>query len=141
MTNTAISPPPSNATSPTILLVDDNPSGAQTLQMILTLEGYNVVIASTGCEAIEAFTTHDPEVVLLDISLPDTDGYTIAKKMRDMDSDRQVLIIAVTGWGEDHDVRQALAAGCDHHFTKPIRFEDLSSALLRVKPREREPSS
>lgn len=133
MVNTARSFSPITSPRGSVLVVDDNVSGAETLRMLLGLEGFNVEVASNGSEAITMFTQQRPAVVLLDISLPDTDGYAVAASIREVDRNRDALVIAVTGAGNESDVRRALAAGCDLHFTKPVRYEDLEAVLLHRK--------
>ena len=132
MTNTAFSSKPIGKPSTTILLVDDHVSGAQTLQMLLALEGYEVILASTGNEALKLFTKHKPAIVLLDISLPDTDGYSVARAIRKSDHSTRTTIIAVTGWGKEQDEQRALEAGCDHHCSKPVCFDELASLLYKL---------
>lgn len=130
MSNAALESRPLNRPDTTILIVDDNTSGAQTMQMLLHLEGYNVLVASSGAEALSLFESHSPRVVLLDIGLPDTDGYTIARALRELHGGATAIIIALTGWGTSHDVALAMSAGFDYHFTKPVHFDQLAQALV-----------
>lgn len=131
MTNTALSLQPLSRNESTIvLIVDDNVSGAQTLQMILSLDGYEVVVASTGAQAIELYNKLHPAIVLLDINLPDSDGYSVAADLRNCACEHQPLIIAMTGWGAQADTQRAITAGCDYHLTKPVHFDDLNSLLM-----------
>lgn len=134
MTNTAITLQAlSRKESTMVLIVDDNVSGAQTLQMILSLDGYEVVVASTGERAIELYKKFHPAIVLLDIDLPDTDGYSVASAVRNSAPEHQPLIIAMTGWGGQTDIQRAIAAGCDYHLTKPVHFDDLNSLLTHPR--------
>ena len=136
MTNAALSSISPHTLNTTVLLGDDHISGAQTLQMLLTLEGYDVLVASTGGEAIELFSKHNPAIVLLDISLPDTDGYSVASTLRKRENSRETIIIAVTGWGNDRDVQRAITAGFDYHFCKPLSVDELINVLIKLR-RER----
>ncbi len=130
MTNTATVCPRQEESS-IVLIVDDNVSGAQTLQMLLSLEGYEVVVASTGKRAIELYNQYHPDIVLLDIGLPDTDGYSVANHLRNRNSTPPPLIIAMTGWGDLEHRQRAIAAGCDYHLSKPVHFDDLQSMLKK----------
>jgi DNA-binding response OmpR family regulator len=128
-TNTALALQPPQKQSTTVLIVDDNISGAQTLQMLLSLEGFEVLVAHSGEEGIRLYQTHHPHVVLLDIDLPDASGYSIARALREMTTTHALFIIAMTGWGEQHDITKALDSGCDYHLTKPINFDDLGNVI------------
>jgi DNA-binding response OmpR family regulator len=115
-----------------ILLVDDNTAGAQTMSMLLGLEGYSVSIASTGEEAVRIFKETNPSIILLDIGLPDTTGYTVAQRIRAMQGATRPTIIALTGWGTDKDRALSRNAGCDLHLTKPVDFDELELLLNEI---------
>jgi DNA-binding response OmpR family regulator len=95
------------------------------------MEGHEVLIAHDGREAAEAFATFRPEVALLDIGMPEINGYEVARLVREGCRDRAATLIAITGWGKESDKARALEAGFDHHFTKPVDAQALM-ALLRV---------
>ena len=84
-------------------------------------------------EAVAAVLTHQPDVVLLDIGLPKLYGYDAAKRIREARG-RDVLLIAITGWGQEEDRRRAFEAGFDHHMTKPVQFEGLLRLIARRFP-------
>ena len=112
-----------------ILVADDNQDGAQSLAMLLGLSGHTVVIANGGQEALQRTREFRPEIVLLDIGMPDLNGYAVASALRSEPWARDIKLIALTGWGGEDDKRRALAAGFDHHLTKPVD-PDLLEALL-----------
>lgn len=112
-----------------ILIVDDNTSGAQTLSMLLDLDGYEVSVANCGAEAIQKFHQTNPSVILLDIGLPDMSGYDVARQIRALPGSDRVTIMAVTGWGSERDRALAREAGCDLHLTKPVNFDHLERLL------------
>ncbi|MGJ7913858.1 ATP-binding protein [Massilia sp. LXY-6] len=113
-----------------IMVVDDNQDAAETLAMVLELSGCKVVVAHSGAQALEAIAMADPEVVLLDIGLPDMNGYELARRLRQLPGGPARTMIATTGWGQQKDRERAFDAGFDHHLTKPIDFE-LLKPLLR----------
>jgi len=116
-----------------VLVVDDNEDAADSLAMLLTVRGDEVRIAYDGAQAVEAEHDFNPEVVLLDIGLPKLSGYDVARSIRSTRGDN-VLIIAITGWGQEDDRRRAREAGFDHHFTKPVDFDVLLDLIDRESP-------
>lgn len=117
---------PLPATGARVLVVDDHPDSAETASMLLTLHGYECRTATTGHEALDQAAMFDPDIVLLDIGLPDITGYEVARTLRARAGDRPLYIAAVTGWGEPADLAKAFAAGFDHHVTKPADLQNLS---------------
>ncbi len=117
-----------------ILVVDDNRDAADTCAMLLELSGHHVQTAYTGRRALELAETFRPHALLLDISLPDLDGYQLAAAIRAASWGRGVVLIAVTGWGQEEDRRRAFEAGCDYHLTKPIAAETVESILRSLDP-------
>ena len=119
-----------------VLVVDDNEDAADSLATLLGVMGYQVRIAYDGPEAIQAADQFDPEVALLDIGLPKLSGYDIARHIRSSRGPA-VLLVAITGWGQEEDRRKAREAGFDHHFTKPADFDvliDLIGRELQQRP-------
>jgi PAS domain S-box-containing protein len=112
-----------------VLVVDDNRDSADACASLLELSGHHVQIAYTGQDALELAETFRPHALLLDIGLPDFNGYELATKIRALPWGRSVMLIAATGWGQEEDRRRALEAGCDHHLTKPIAPETVESLL------------
>lgn len=116
-----------------ILVVDDNEDAAASLAMMLEVMGYEVRTAHDGLEAVRAADEFVPEVAVLDIGLPHLSGYDVARHIRDKQG-RDVLLVAVTGWGTPDDVKRSQEAGFDHHFTKPADPERLRTMLLAQCP-------
>lgn len=111
-----------------ILVADDNRDGLQTLSMLLELEGHEVRTASTGLEALAVCAAWQPEVAILDIGMPELTGYEVAERIRREKWGASLTLVAVTGWGQEEQRRQARVAGFDHHLTKPIEPD----ALIRL---------
>src|SRR5262249_44199540 len=112
-----------------ILLADDNRDAAESLAIILRMEGHRVELAHDGAEAMRLFAEKKPDVALLDIGMPRTSGYDDAKQIRAQPGGDDVLLIAITGWAQDSDKERSRAAGFDHHLTKPIEPERLIELL------------
>ena len=117
-----------------VLIADDNRDAAESLALLLRLEGHEVTVAHNGREALGAFNTVLPEVAVLDIGMPELDGYEVSRQLRQHSFGRAVMLIAVTGWGQEADKSRALAAGFNHHFTKPIQPEELLLLLRSDTP-------
>jgi signal transduction histidine kinase/ActR/RegA family two-component response regulator len=112
-----------------LLIVDDNQDASDTLGTLLETLGATVRVAHTGREALEALDEFGPDSVLLDIGMPDMDGYEVARRIRATGKHAELLLIALTGWGQESDQRQAQLAGFDHHIVKPLRLEKLRELL------------
>lgn len=115
-----------------ILVVDDNETAATMLSTLLTHNGHTVTIAHTGFEALEEATRSRPQVVLLDIGLPDISGYEVAKRLR-AQFGYEISLVALTGYGQDEDREKATQAGFDDHLVKPVSIVDVERALVRLK--------
>lgn len=112
-----------------ILIVDDNKASADTLALLLQLHGHDVCVAYDGAGAKAVAQNHSPQVVFLDLSLPDTDGFDLARALRHDGSLSKSLFVAFTGHGLDEDHRRSLAAGFDHHLVKPGDPEQIQGLL------------
>jgi CheY-like chemotaxis protein len=119
-----------------ILVVDDNRDAAESLGMLLRLSGCKVSVAFDGPHALELLQSFRPDTVLLDIGMPEMDGYEVARRMRADPRGRAVLLVALTGWGQDEDKRRARAAGFDEHLTKPVDPALLNSLFRAARPAE-----
>jgi len=109
-----------------ILVVDDNVDSAQMLQALLETEGFSAAIAHDGAGALAGIARHRPDVVFLDIGLPDMSGYEVATRARDAGLlGAHTLLVALTGWSDDAARAQSAAAGIAHHLNKPVVLEDL----------------
>ncbi|MDD4906916.1 MAG: PAS domain S-box protein, partial [Methylobacter tundripaludum] len=112
-----------------ILVVDDYADAAESLMMLLQAKGHEVEIADCGIKAIEQAQVFHPQVVLLDIGLPDLDGYEVAKRLRALPETRDATLIALTGYGQSEDHNRSQSAGFNHHLLKPLNFDELSALL------------
>ena len=115
-----------------ILVVDDNRDSAGSLAMLLRLTGNEVHTAHDGLEAVEAAEVFRPDVVLLDIGLPKLNGYEAGRRIREQQG-KGVVLIALTGWGQEEDRRRSKEAGFDYHMTKPVELDDLQKLLAGLK--------
>jgi CheY-like chemotaxis protein len=115
-----------------ILLADDNKDAAESLAIILRLEGHEVELAHDGLAAWQAFEKSRPDVALLDIGMPRSSGYEVARRIRGTAQGGSVLLVAITGWAQDSDKLQSRDAGFDHHLTKPIEPEALIELLAQA---------
>jgi DNA-binding response OmpR family regulator len=102
---------------------------ANTLAMLLRLVGHEVCTAHGGQAALALASTFRPEIALLDIGMPDLNGYEVARQLRQTAWGRAVRLIALTGWGQEEDKRRARAAGFDHHLTKPVDPQRLKAVI------------
>jgi CheY-like chemotaxis protein len=124
----AASDPQANSmASRRILIADDNRDSAETMGMLLNLSGHEIHLAHTGAEALEVARRVRPDIGIFDIGMPDMNGYDVAERIRHEVWGKDMVLIAVTGWGQDSDKRRALAAGFDHHLTKPVDPDKLET--------------
>jgi signal transduction histidine kinase/CheY-like chemotaxis protein len=118
-----------------VLLVDDMADAADMLGLLLRMWGHEVHVAYAGPPALEAARTFRPDVVLLDIGLPDgMDGYELARRLCEGAGGKKPLLVAMTGYGQEADRQRAAAAGFDHHLVKPIHPDSLEELLARPGP-------
>jgi signal transduction histidine kinase/CheY-like chemotaxis protein len=112
-----------------LLVVDDNQDAANSLAMLLKLQGHDARVAYSGIGALEMTKTYTPDVVLLDIGMPGMDGYEVARRMRQQVGLEGVVLAALTGWGQQEDRRRSKEAGFDHHLVKPVDVAELNRLL------------
>jgi CheY-like chemotaxis protein len=112
-----------------ILIADDNLDAADSLALMLELYGNDIQVARDGVEALAKAELFRPQIALLDIGMPNMDGYEAARQIRSAEWGRDILLVALTGWGQSDDRRRAFEAGFDSHLTKPARPEDLEAIL------------
>jgi PAS domain S-box-containing protein len=112
-----------------VLIADDNHDAAESLAVLLRMEGHDVTVVHDGRAALATINTMQPDIALLDIGMPDLDGYQVARLVRQGSLGRAVTLVAMTGWGQDRDKARALGAGFNHHFTKPIEPTQLMNLI------------
>ena len=103
-----------------VMVVDDNRDAAESLGMLLEMENCTVSVAFDGPQALEALPAFHPDIVLLDIGMPGMDGYELARRMRTTPGGTELVLVALTGWGQADDKKRAMDAGFDEHLTKPV---------------------
>jgi PAS domain S-box-containing protein len=140
----AASPPPRAAHEPAeniaptyrarILVADDNRDAADTLSVILELDGHEVRTAYDGVQAIQIAEQFSPQIALLDIGMPNLDGYQTARQIREQSWGSAILLIALTGWGQEQDRRQATEAGFNCHLVKPVDPQTIAALIEQMKP-------
>jgi CheY-like chemotaxis protein len=116
-----------------ILIVDDNEDGAASLAMLLQFGGHETYAARDGREAIEAAERLRPDAVLLDIGLPGLNGYEVCRRIRQQPWGKGLMLVALTGWGQDEDRRRSKEAGFDAHMVKPVDPEVLLKLLASAE--------
>ena len=131
---------PPAASAFNILVVDDSRDAADICATLLELSGHRVQTAYSGRRALEVAGTFHPQVCLLDIGLPDIDGYQLARSIRAAPWGRTAHLVAVTGWGQEEDRRRACEVGFDQHLTKPVAAEALDQLLRSLRAATRGPS-
>jgi PAS domain S-box-containing protein len=115
-----------------ILVVDDNRLSAQSTAIALSLMGHDLATAFDGIEGIECARTFRPDVILMDIGLPDMNGHDTARRIRQQPGGKNIILIAVTGYGQEEDRRRSIEAGFDYHLVKPLNFADLKNKLSEM---------
>jgi CheY-like chemotaxis protein/anti-sigma regulatory factor (Ser/Thr protein kinase) len=114
------------------LVVEDNDDARDMLRTLLELDGHTVHVAANGIAGLAAALEHRPDVALIDIGLPEMDGYEVARKLRASESLKAIKLIALTGYGQADDARRAYEAGFDLHLVKPVDPERLAEAVSTV---------
>jgi signal transduction histidine kinase len=117
-----------------ILIVDDNTDPASSLAMLLKISGNETHTAQDGLEAVEKAQQIRPDVILLDIGLPKMNGLDTCRRIREQPWGKNMVLVAMTGWGQDDDRRQSKAAGFDHHMVKPVDHDALMKLLAEKQP-------
>jgi CheY-like chemotaxis protein len=115
-----------------VLVADDNRDSADGCATLLQMAGHDVRTAYSGDVALELAAQFRPHIALLDIGMPELNGYEVARHIRDSEWGREMLLVAVTGWGQEDDRRQAEAAGFDHHRAKPVDLDSLEPLFSRA---------
>jgi CheY-like chemotaxis protein len=115
-----------------VLIVDDNRDAVDSLAQLLRMVGHDVETAYDAGTAIRATTTFQPHIVLLDIGMPQIDGYTAARTIRSQPGGHEIFLVAMTGWGQAEDKRRAMEAGFDLHLVKPASLDTLLDTFARA---------
>lgn len=127
------------AVQPTVLVVDDERDYLDTMAMLLRSQGYGVLTAQDGTQALQLLPAHAIDVVLTDVAMPGIDGFRLLKAVRTQPHCCDALVVAVTGWGGRDAASACAVAGFDAFFTKPCDLDDLlwtvAAGLLRVQHR------
>jgi PAS domain S-box-containing protein len=118
-----------------ILVVDDNIDAATSLQMLLETIGHEAFAVNDPYAALEKASNELPDVIILDIGLPEIDGYEVAKRIRQIPGVCESKLIALTGYGQEDDLKKAIDAGFDHHLVKPLDFDNLIKILEKCEAR------
>ncbi|HEY0942215.1 MAG TPA: response regulator [Steroidobacter sp.] len=129
----AVAAPAPHSQGLRVLVADDNPDALESLALLLEVCGHEVRKASDGAETLQAVTAWRPDIALLDIGMPILDGYEVARRIRGEPWGAQLLLVAVSGWGQSEDRQRATDAGFDLHFRKPIGLPVLESILERAQ--------
>jgi len=117
-----------------VLYIEDNADNLLLVQRALEARGYKVVWAANGLTGLDLAQLHKPGLILLDINLPDIDGYEVARRLRSDDQLRRIPIIAITANALKGDADKALAAGCDVYMSKPINIRELWTRVVGFLP-------
>jgi len=118
-----------------VLVVDDNEDAADTLELLLRHLGVQVSVAYDGNTALEEFDRYRPSAVFVDIGMPQMDGYELARRLRERPANAGTMIVGLSGWGQEEDLRRGRDAGFDHHLTKPADISALRALLERCAQR------
>jgi two-component system CheB/CheR fusion protein len=114
-----------------ILIVEDNWDAAESLAVLLRMQGHEVQVAHEGTATLDAARAFHPHIVLLDIGLPGMNGYEVARRLRQEFRPEDMLLVAVTGYGQEEDRRHSREAGFNAHLVKPIVLQTLNAPLVR----------
>jgi CheY-like chemotaxis protein len=126
-------PPAQQTAKLRILVVDDNIDAANSLGRLLSLQGHEIRVVHSGAGALAEIDRFHACVVLLDLGMPVMDGLETAQQIRVRFPDRQIALVAITGWGQERDRQQTEAAGFLAHLIKPVNFDQLDAVLNRIK--------
>jgi CheY-like chemotaxis protein len=112
-----------------VLLVDDNEDARELLGGLLEIQGYQVEVAADAPGALEIAARWKPQIIVLDLGLPEVDGWELARQLRQIDGLSTVRIVALTGYGSERDRERSREAGIDQHLLKPIEISQLVQAF------------
>ena len=115
-----------------ILVVDDSPTDSHKMMHLLAKHGHQVLTAATGSDGIEVASEEQPDVILMDLGMPRMNGYDAARHIREQEWGKNIVLIALTGWGQEEDRQRTKEAGFDHHLVKPAEPAVLRNLLANV---------
>jgi CheY-like chemotaxis protein len=118
-----------------VMIVDDNRDAAEMLGSLLEALGASVQVVYSGRAALDMLDSFDPDAVLLDIGMPEMDGYEVARRLRLQPRWQGLVIVALTGWGQEEDRQRTRAAGFDYHLVKPTDLDGLQRLLADIAAR------
>jgi two-component system CheB/CheR fusion protein len=122
-----------------ILVTDDNVEGAETFAIMLRRAGHEVQVAHSGARTLEIATEFQPQVVFLDVGMPEMDGYETARQLRDLAGLEDTLLVALTGYGQESDRQRAYEAGFDEFLVKPAHPEVVAALACQTRSRDTGP--
>jgi PAS domain S-box-containing protein len=114
-----------------VLVADDNRDAADTLALLLDMDGYETTVAYGGQQALDVIRQRRPDAAILDIGMPDLNGYEVARRVREDEWGRNLFLLAITGWGHPDDVARAKTAGFNEHLTKPVDADNVVRLLAK----------
>ena len=114
-------------------IVEDNRDSADSLKTLLEALGYQLQVVYDGEAAVRAAAAAPPDVIIMDLGLPGMNGYEAATKIRQQNSGKRPLIVALTGWGQQSDRQRSAAVGIDHHLVKPLDLAELRRILASLE--------
>lgn len=115
-----------------ILVVDDNHDACESMAMLLRILDNEIRVAHDGIEAIAVADDFRPEIILMDVGMPFLNGYEVTRRIREQPWGDKIIIVAVTGWGQEGDIAQSSAAGCNAHLVKPVNLQELEKLLAEL---------
>lgn len=124
------------ATTRRVLVADPCPDTIKSAVWLLRAWGHDVLGAGNGPEALEVARDYQPDAILMEIGLPELDGFEVARRLRHQSTDSTVLLVAVTGYGDEQNRRRSMDAGFDCHFVKPVEPDVLQSLLAAIQSSE-----
>jgi two-component system CheB/CheR fusion protein len=120
-----------------VLVADDNSDAGWGMAKLLERAGFTTLRAQGGAEALEAIRKHKPDAAVLDLGMPDVDGRQVARQVRAEAWGARLVLVAVTGWGQEADERESMQAGFDAHLTKPVDASRLAALIDSLRANKR----
>jgi CheY-like chemotaxis protein len=118
-----------------VLVIEDNDDARESLQMLLSIDGHDVLTAADGESGLNLAVASVPDIAFIDVGLPGLDGYEVARRLRARADGERIHLVAVTGYGQAEDRRRAAAAGFEIHLVKPVDPDRLTATIASFPPR------